>query len=85
VTGTLAVRRPRDTTSMEIAPGIPQIVELLGHGPKSVDDLFRTIYPHLDARLGHLARNQILSHLAKLGKEGRVSASGERFTCPNQS
>ncbi len=62
-----------------------QIVELLRQGPKSVDDLFRAIYPHLDARLGHLARNQILSHLAKLGEEGRVSASGERFTCPNPS
>jgi hypothetical protein len=46
-----------------------------------VDDLFRTIYPGLAARLGHLARNQILSHLAKLENEGRVSANGERFTC----
>jgi glyoxylase-like metal-dependent hydrolase (beta-lactamase superfamily II) len=58
-----------------------QIVELLRQGPKSVDDLFRTIYPGLGARLGHLARNQILSHLAKLENEGRVSASGERFRC----
>ena len=64
MTGTLAVRRPRDTASMEIAP---------------------TIYPGLDARLGHLARNQILSHLAKLENEGRVSASGERFTCLRRS
>ena len=62
-----------------------QIVELLRQGPKSVDDLFRTIYPRLDARLGHLARNQILSHLAKLENEGRVSASGERFTCLHRS
>ena len=67
MTGTLAVRRPSDTASMEIAPGIP------------------SIYPGLDARLGHLARNQILSHLAKLENEGRVSASGERFTCLHRS
>ena len=30
-------------------------------------------------------RTQILSHLAKLENEGRVSASGERFTCLNRS
>ena len=64
MTGTLAVRRPSDTASMEIAP---------------------TIDPGLDARLGHLARNQILSHLAKLENDGRVSASGERFTCLSRS
>ena len=63
--GTLAVRPPSDTASMDIAPG--------------------TIYPALDARLGHLARNQILSHLAKLENEGHVSASGERFTCLHRS
>jgi hypothetical protein len=50
-----------------------------------VDDLFHAVYPGLDARLGHLARNQILSHLAKLENEGRVSASGERFTCLDRS
>jgi glyoxylase-like metal-dependent hydrolase (beta-lactamase superfamily II) len=62
-----------------------QIVELLGQGPKSVDDLFRSIYPDLDGRVGHLARNQIMSHLVKLQNEGRVSASGERFTCLQRS
>jgi len=62
-----------------------QIVELLREGPKSVDDLFRIIYPGLAAGLGHLARNQILSHVAKLENEGRVSTKGERFTCLDPS
>jgi endoribonuclease LACTB2 len=62
-----------------------QIMELLRQGPKSVDDLFRTIYAGLAARLGHLARNQILSHLAKLENEGRVSAKGKTFTCLDHS
>jgi hypothetical protein len=56
-----------------------QIVDLLKQGPKSVDDLFRAIYTGLDERLGHLARNQIRSHLIKLEREGRVSASGEIY------
>ncbi len=53
-----------------------QIVTLLTLGPKSVDDLFHIIYSGLDERWSHLARNQIHSHLIKLEREGRVSASG---------
>jgi glyoxylase-like metal-dependent hydrolase (beta-lactamase superfamily II) len=53
-----------------------QIVTLLTQGPKSVDDLFGVLYSGLDERMGHLARNQIRSHLIKLEREGRVSASG---------
>ncbi len=56
-----------------------QIVGLLEQGPRSVPDLFALIYGRLDERLGHLARNQIQSHLIKLEKEGRVSASGEIY------
>jgi endoribonuclease LACTB2 len=56
-----------------------QIVDLLTHGPKSVDELFGSIYHGLDERLSHLAHNQIRSHLMKLENEGRVSASGPRY------
>ena len=56
-----------------------QIVTLLAQGPKSVDDLFRTIYSGLNERWSHLARNQIRSHLLKLENEGRVSASGQLY------
>ncbi len=56
-----------------------QIVTLLTQGPKSVDDLFRVLYSGLDERMGHLARNQIRSHLIKLEHEGRVSASGKVY------
>lgn len=56
-----------------------QIVGLLEQGPRSVPDLFRLIYSGLDERLGHLARNQIQSHLVKLENEGRVSASGDIY------
>lgn len=56
-----------------------QIVTLLTHGPKSVDELFGNIYHGLNDRLSHLARNQIRSHLIKLENEGRVSASGQMY------
>lgn len=56
-----------------------QIVELLALGPRSVDDLFRVVYSGLDERVGHLARNQIKSHLVKLEREGRVAASGQVY------
>lgn len=44
-----------------------------------VEDVFRVIYSGLDERVGHLARNQIKSHLAKLEREGRVAVSGETY------
>jgi endoribonuclease LACTB2 len=56
-----------------------QIVGLLQQGPKSVHDLFAMIYSGLGERLANLARNQIRSHLMKLEREGRVSASGELY------
>jgi glyoxylase-like metal-dependent hydrolase (beta-lactamase superfamily II) len=56
-----------------------QIVDLLRQGPKSVDELFGTIYSGLNERLSHLARNQIRSQLIKLESEGRVSRSGQSY------
>ena len=87
MTGTLAARRPSDTVSMEIAPGIHNVITervpavgvtntylVVGsEGAIWVDTGWDT------------ARNQILSHLAKLEHEGRVSASGEKFACLHRS
>ena len=67
----------------EIALFLRTMEKFLRYDP--TDDLFRTMYPGLDAQLGHLACNQILSHLAKLESEHRVSTSGERFTCLNHN
>lgn len=53
-----------------------QIVGLLAEGPKSVEDLFGMIYPGLDERMAHLARNQIRSQLIKLANEGRAAERG---------
>ncbi len=61
-----------------------EIMSLLTQGPKSVDDLFGIIYSGLDERLGHLARNQVRSHLAKLEKDGRVSAAGQTYRVTTQ-
>jgi glyoxylase-like metal-dependent hydrolase (beta-lactamase superfamily II) len=58
-----------------------QIVGLLKQGPKSVPELFLIIYAGagLDERIARLAHNQILSHLIKLEREGRASASGPTY------
>ena len=51
-----------------------QVVEALQGGPRTADDLVALIYPELEPRLLTLARNQVLSHLAKLEREGRVAS-----------
>jgi endoribonuclease LACTB2 len=56
-----------------------QIVGLLEQGPRSVPELYGMIYSGLNDRLANLARNQIRSHLLKLEREGRVSATGELY------
>ena len=56
-----------------------QIVALLQQGPKSVNDLFGSLYTGLNERISRLARNQIRSHLIKLENEGRVTAHGEMY------
>jgi len=37
----------------------------------------RAIYPELDKRLIGMATSQVLSHLSKLEREGRVGTEGE--------
>jgi glyoxylase-like metal-dependent hydrolase (beta-lactamase superfamily II) len=64
-----------------------QIVGLLKGGPKSVPELFASIYAGggLDERIARLAHNQILSHLIKLEREGRASASGATYRLTGHS
>lgn len=53
-----------------------QILDLLKQETHTVEDLLRAIYDELAERVQNLARNQILSHLAKLEKDGLVVVSG---------
>ncbi len=54
-----------------------QILSLAGEGRDTVKTMVRAIYPELDKRLLGMAQSQVLSHLSKLEREGRVRTSGE--------
>ena len=54
-----------------------QILSLVREGRDTVKALVRSIYPELDKRIMGMATGQVISHLAKLEGEGRVSTSGE--------
>ena len=54
-----------------------QILSLAGEGRDTVKAMVRAIYPELDKRLLGMAQSQVLSHLSKLEREGRVRTSGE--------
>ncbi len=54
-----------------------QILSLVGEGKDTVKALVRAIYPELDKRIMGMATSQVLSHLAKLEREGRVRTDGE--------
>ena len=56
-----------------------QILALLAQPRQSVDQMVATLYPDLKQGLAHLARNQVMSHLIKLEKEGKVCADGEVY------
>jgi len=56
-----------------------QILALLGNGPRSIDELMAVLYPDVKEAVRHLARNQIVSHLAKLEQEGRAIAEGTSY------
>lgn len=55
------------------------IVNLLGQGPRTLDELYGAIYPPMDERLTRLGHNQVRSHLIKLENERRVVADGETY------
>ena len=54
-----------------------QILSLVAGGNDTVKALVRAIYPELDKRLLGMAQSQVLSHLSKLEREGRVRTSGQ--------
>jgi len=53
-----------------------QILALVREGRDTVRRIVRAVYPELDRRLLGMATGQIISHLAKLEREGRVRTSG---------
>jgi len=54
-----------------------QILSLVAGGNDTVKALVRAIYPELDKRLLGMAQSQVLSHLSKLEREGRVRTEGQ--------
>ena len=54
-----------------------QILSLVAGGKDTVKTLVRAIYPELDRRLLGMAQSQVLSHLSKLEREGRVRTEGQ--------
>ena len=54
-----------------------QILSLVREGRDTVQRLVRAIYPELDQRLLGMATGQVLSHLAKLEREGLVRTDGQ--------
>jgi glyoxylase-like metal-dependent hydrolase (beta-lactamase superfamily II) len=60
-----------------------QVLALLQEGKGTLTQLVRGIYPELERRLERMARGQILSHLYKLEREGKVAMreEGEELIC----
>ncbi len=54
-----------------------QILSLVRGSKDTVKALVRAIYPELDKRLLGMAQSQVLSHLSKLEREGRVRTEGQ--------
>jgi glyoxylase-like metal-dependent hydrolase (beta-lactamase superfamily II) len=54
-----------------------QILSLARSGKDTVGAMVRAIYPELDKRLLGMAQSQVLSHLSKLEREGRVRTAGQ--------
>jgi len=54
-----------------------QILSFARQGRDTVQALVRAIYPELDKRLIGMATSQVLSHLSKLEREGRVRTEGQ--------
>ena len=56
-----------------------QVVAALRSGLTSPDEMVARIYPTLAAALVPMARESVLAHLMKLGREGRATHDGERW------
>jgi len=53
-----------------------QVLGGLRQGKDTIGELVRVIYPELDSRLVSAAEGQVLAHLIKLEREGKVSSLG---------
>lgn len=56
-----------------------QVLQYIGQGKATVEEIVKEIYPELDTRLHHWARDQVLAHIIKLEKEGRVGRHDREF------
>jgi glyoxylase-like metal-dependent hydrolase (beta-lactamase superfamily II) len=56
-----------------------QILALLAKTPCTADQIAAALYADVKEGVRHLARNQVVSHLLKLEKEGRAVADGEVY------
>ena len=56
-----------------------QVRSCLARGKGTVEAMLKEIYPELDPRLQTMARDQILAHLKKLEKEGRVVGRDDKY------
>jgi glyoxylase-like metal-dependent hydrolase (beta-lactamase superfamily II) len=54
-----------------------QILDVLGKGPASVEDIVRRVYQTLQPELGKAAAENVLAHLLKLRGEGRAREEEE--------
>ena len=54
-----------------------EILDMLEQGDRTVKQMFEYLYPKLEERLHEAARRQILAHLVKLERDGRVMAGEE--------
>lgn len=52
-----------------------QIVSLLQQAPRTVEQIVAALYADVKQGVMHLARNQVVSHLIKLEKEGKVAVA----------
>ena len=54
-----------------------QVLDCLRRGKGTIEAIFGELYPELEGRLHHMAREQIRSHLAKLVREEKAVASAD--------
>lgn len=59
-----------------------QILDVLGKGPASVDEIVRRVYQNLQTDLEKAAAENVLAHLLKLRGEGRVREEASSWSLP---
>lgn len=61
-----------------------QVLEGLGDGPATIQELVERLYQDVDTRLHGLAAGSVQAQLEKLQIEGRVRGAGEKFAAIDQ-